>query len=420
MHIAVAATLLLAVVGAEADQNWPDYRGPDHQGHGAAVNLPVEWSESHNVAWKTALPGRGWSTPVIWGEQIWMTTATEEGRSLRALCVERTSGRLLHDVEVFHLEKAGEIHAQNSHASPSPVIEQGRVYIPFGTYGTACLDTADARILWTNQELTLDHQVGPGASPCLYDDLLLFTCDGFDVRYVAALYKADGRLAWKTPRTGVIDKEGTAKKAFVTPLVIRALGRDVALMPGAEWAHAYDPRTGDELWTVKYPGYSNVPRPVYAHGLVYLATGFEKPELWAVRPEGRGDLSGQVVWKVSKQAPARPSPIVVGNELYMVSDTGLLTCLDALTGETHWTRRLGGNFSGSPILADGKLYFCSEEGKTHVLAPGRRFRELAQNQLDGRFMASPVAVGSALFLRTDTHLYRLDQGPAADRVSAAR
>jgi outer membrane protein assembly factor BamB len=420
MHVALATAVLLAASATGGD-NWPDYRGPDKQGHSDAVGLPSEWSEGQNVAWKTALPGQGWSTPVVWGNQLWMTTATDEGRSLRALCVDRTTGKLLHDIEVFHLDKAGEIHTQNSHASPSPVIEEGRVYVYFGTYGAACLDTADGQILWTNRELTLDHQVGPGSSPCLYKDLLLLTCDGTDTRYAAAISKLDGHVVWKTPRSGVIDKPPSSRKSFVTPIVIELEGRDVAIMPGAEWVHAYDPLTGEELWNFKYPGYSNVPRPLYAHGLLYVGTGYDTPEFWAFRPGGAGDISENVVWKANKQAPARPSAIIVGDELYMVSDTGLLTCVDAQTGQKRYTKRLGGNFSGSPIYADGRLYFCSEEGKTHVLAPGKNFEELAENQLEGRFLASPAVAGQAMFLRTDTHLYRIELPPgAAPQVSAVR
>jgi outer membrane protein assembly factor BamB len=228
-------------------------------------------------------------------------------------------------------------------------------------------------------------------------------------------------VVWKTPRSGVIDKPPSSRKSFVTPIVIELEGRDVAIMPGAEWVHAYDPRTGKELWNLKYPGYSNVPRPLYAHGLLYVGTGYDTPEFWAFRPGGQGDISENLVWKVDKQAPARPSAIIVGEELYMVSDTGLLTCVDAQTGEKRYTKRLGGNFSGSPIYADGRLYFCSEEGKTHVLAPGKKFEELAQNELDGRFLASPAVAGQALFLRTDTHLYRIElPAGSAPQVSAAR
>jgi len=410
--VVLAAWLLGAclAVSARAEQDWPQFRGPDGQGHSDSVGLPLTWSETENVAWKTAIPGQGWSSPVILDDQIWMTTALDSGHSLHAVAVDRKTGAIVHDVEVFTVDEPPKIHATNSYASPTPVVERGRVYVHFGTMGAACLDTATGSILWTNHDFTLDHEVGPGSSPTLYADLLLFTCDGCDFRYVAALDKNSGKLAWKTPRSGVIDKPGMNKKAFATPLVIRAGGRDLAIMPGAEWVQAYDPLSGEEIWNVKYPGFSNVPRPVYGHGLVYVCTGFGVPEMWAIRPEGHGDITASnVVWKATKEMPAKPSPILVGDEIYTVNDKGIATCLDAATGAKRWIKRFGGSFSASPIFADGRIYFCSEDGKTLVLAPGRNFEQLAANQLDGRFMASPAVSGKALFLRTDTHLYRIEK-----------
>ncbi len=403
--------LLLGVwlPAAGAGEDWPQFRGPTGQGFSDATDLPVYWSETENVVWKTPIEGQGWSSPTILGGQIWLTTAVDDGHSLHAVCIDRRSGRVLHDVEVFHVDTLPKIHPTNSFASPSPVLEPGSVYVHFGTFGTACLDPRTAKIRWANQELTLDHQVGPGSSPALYKDLLLITCDGIDVQYAVALDKRKGRIVWKTPRSGRIEKSPSEKKAFVTPLVIRAHDRDVAIMPGAEYCYAYEPLTGREIWRLHYPGYSNVPRPTFAHGLLYLATGYDDPEFWAIRPDGQGDITPTaVVWKMDKQAPTKPSSIVVGDEIYLLSDKGVLTCLDARTGEQHWRKRLGGNFTASPVLADGRLYFCGENGKTTVLAPGQEYKELAVNSLDGSFMASPAVAGKAIFLRTDKHLYRIE------------
>lgn len=395
---------------ALAGEDWPQFRGPDGQGHSDSVGLPVTWSESQNVAWKTEIPGQGWSSPVVMDGRVWMTTATDEGCSLRAVCVDLESGRLLHDVEVFHRDKPIEKHATNSYASPTPILENGRVYVHFGTMGTACLDAATAQIIWQNQELELDHQVGPGSSPALFENLLLFCCDGTDVQYAAALDKVTGQLAWKTNRSGVIDKAPDQKKSFVTPLVIRVDGRDLAIMVGAEWAYAYDPRSGQEIWTVKHPGFSVAPRPVFGHGLVVVSTGFMLPQLLAIRPQGAGDITTSgMAWKSDKSVPTKPSPLIVGDELYLISDVGVLTCLDARSGQQHYRRRLGGNFSASPIAADGRIYCCDEDGRTIVFARGRTYQELASNKLSGRFMASPAVVGSSLVLRTDTHLYRIDR-----------
>lgn len=409
----VLAGFVLAMTGlGQAVENWPQFRGPDGQGHADEARLPTTWNTHQNVTWRTILPGIGWSSPVIWGGQIWMTTATEGGRSLRALCVDKASGKLLHDVEVFTRAKPMEIQTKNSHASPTPVIEAGRVYVNFGTSGTACLDTTTGEILWRSTELQLEHLVGPGSSPVLYHDLLVLTCDGSDVQYVAALHKASGKLAWKTPRSGKLREQPDVRKAYCTPLAVSVGGQDQLIIPGADWVYGYEPLTGKELWRVGYLGFSTVPRPVTGHGLVYICTGFMRSELWAIRLGGVGDVTtSHVAWKSTKKMPLKPSPLLVGDELYTVSDTSNLTCFDAQRGKVLWEQRLGGNFSASPIIANGRIYFWSEEGKTTVLATGREFKLLTANELKERIMASPAVSGNTLFLRTDKALYRIEEQP---------
>jgi outer membrane protein assembly factor BamB len=403
--------LLLCSVGvARGGDNWPQFRGPDGQGHSDSTGLPLKWSETDHVAWMAEIPGQGWSSPVVSGNQVWMTTATENGCSLRVICVDRETGRLIHDLEIFHREKPLEIHATNSFASPTPILEDQRVYVHFGTMGTACLDTKTGQIVWQSKELQWDHQVGPGSSPTIYEDLLIFNCDGIDVQFGAALNKHTGALVWKTNRSGVIDKDPDRKKAFVTPLVIDDGKRKLAIMTAAEWVYACDPRTGEEIWNVKHPGFSVAPRPVFGHGLVYVCTGYMLPELFAIRPEGKGDVSEtNVAWKTGKGVPAKPSPLLVGDELYLLSDAGVITCYDAKTGKAHYRQRVGGDFSASPIAADGRIYCCAEDGRTIVFAPGKKYQELAVNQLPGRFMASPAVAGRSLFLRTDSRLYRIEE-----------
>jgi len=393
-----------------ADETWPQFRGPKGDGHSDATDIPLTWSETKNVAWKTEIPGEGWSSPVVAGNQIWMTTATDEGRSLRAIMVDRTTGRVVHNLEIFHRDTPIEKHATNSFASPTPILDGQRVYLHFGTMGTACLDTRTAEVVWQNQELQWDHQVGPGASPTLFENLLLLSCDGTDVQFAAALDKRTGEVVWKTDRSGVIDKAKDQKKSFVTPLVIQVEGRDVAIMTGAEWVYAYDPRTGQELWNVKHPGFSTAPRSVYGHGLLYVCTGYMLPELYAIRPVGTGALPVEnVVWKTDKSVPSKPSPLLIGDELYIISDSGIVTCFDAKTGKQHWRQRLGGNFSASPIYVEGRIYCQDEAGRTVVFAPGKKYEQLAENPLDGRFMASPAVAGKELYLRTDKHLYRIEE-----------
>ncbi|MBI1913364.1 MAG: PQQ-binding-like beta-propeller repeat protein [Planctomycetes bacterium] len=390
--------------------DWPQFRGPDGQGHSSARGLPLRWSEKENVRWKTAIPGLGWSSPVIGDGQVWLTTATGEGHSLRAVCVDAASGRLLRDVEVFRVKDPPPINPKNSYASPTSVLEDGRLYVHFGTLGTACLETASGKILWTNQELRLDHKEGTGSSPILCGDLLIVNCDGLDVQYVAALEKKTGRLAWKVKRTGARSENPDFRKAYSTPLVIRVGGKEQVVSVGADRTSGYDPATGKEIWWVDYNGFSNTPRPVFGHGLVFLCTGYFHPEVWAVRSDGKGDVTKtHVVWRDARQAPANPSPLLVDDILYTVSDTGIVTARTAKTGRQLWSERLGGPVTSSPLDADGHLYSFDEEGKASVLRPGPKFELLARNSLDGRVLASPAVAGRALFLRTDGHLYRIEE-----------
>ena len=394
-----------------AGDNWPQFRGPDQQGRSDAAGVPVRWSETQGVRFKTPIPGEGWSSPVVWGKQVWMTTATEDGHSLRAVCVERDGGRITHDVEVFHLDALEPKNSFNSYASPTPVLEEGRVYVSFGNYGNACLDTTTAKPIWKSRELKLDHKEGPGSSPVIYKDLFLLHCDGTDVQYVAALDKHTGKLAWKTPRTTDFgNRPGDLRKAYDIPLLVTENGQDRIISVGAYRVFCYDPNDGREIWSCVTPGFSVVPRPVYADGVVYVCTGFMTPELWAIRTGGTGDVTNShVLWKSKQGIPQKPSILLVGSELYFVADTGVARCVDAKTGATLWQHRLEGKYTASPVYAGGNIYFFSERGLTTVMRPSRTGPEVvAENQLDGRFMASPAVVDGAMFLRTDKALYRID------------
>ena len=382
-------------------EDWPQFRGPDGQGHSAERSLPVSWSEKENIRWKVPIPGLGWSSPAILGDRIWLTTATERGRSLQAICFDRETGRQKLAVEVFHSGGEEPINEKNSYASPTPLLDGDRVYLHFGPYGTACIRNS-GEILWRTR-LRYTPQHGPGGSPALFEDLLIVSCDGLDIQYVAALDTGTGKMRWKSSRSG--------SQAYVTPLVIEIGGRKQVIAPGAFRATAYEPRTGKEIWWVRYgQGFSNVPRPVFGAGLVFICTGFFEPEVLAVRPDGEKDVTrSHVAWTLKRGAPLTPSPLLAGENLYVVSDNGIATCLDARTGAIHWRERLGGNFSASPVYADGRIYFLNEDGAATVIAPGNQFQKLATNQLDGRTLASIAVSGGALFLRTDRNLYRIEK-----------
>jgi outer membrane protein assembly factor BamB len=394
--------LLFALAVAVPAEDWPEFRGPTAQGHSTERGLPLEWSESRNVMWKVRVPGLGWSSPVVAGGRVWVTSAIKErGGSLRALAFDLETGRELVNAEVFRTRSADPLNAKNSLASPTPVAEGDRVYVHFGADGTAALTTSGETV-WKTR-LPYESQHGSGGSPVLYGDLLIFSADGSDRAFVIALEKQTGKTRWKTSRRQPSDQ------AYSTPLVIRVGDRDEVVSVGAFRAAAYEPESGKEIWRVGYgDGFSNVPRPVFGHGLVFIATGFQQPSLIAVRPDGTGDVTRtHIAWTLRRGAPLTPSPLLVGDELYIVNDGGIVSCLDATTGETRWQHRLDGNFSASPVFADGRIYFLNEEGVATVILPGKEFRMLATNHVDGATLASMAVSAGSIFIRSDTHLYRI-------------
>ena len=404
----VSLSALFAAVAGD----WPEFRGPTGQGHSTAKDLPIRWSATENVAWKTAIPGSGWSSPVLAGGNLYLTTAAPiEGSmdlSLRVLCLSASEGKVLWNNEVFR-EEAGtapRIHSKNGHASPTPIVHDGRVYVHFGHMGTACLHVS-GRTIWQQTGLKYVPVHGNGGSPALVDDLLVFSVDGEKDPYVVALDRGTGEIRWKTPRVTPAER----KFSFSTPFYLTN-GVDRAIIsPGSGAVCAYDPKDGTELWRVRYGnGYSVIPRPVHGHGLLFFGTGYDRPLVYAVRPGGtaRGDLTDtHVAWTLTKGAPNTPSLLLVGDELYFVSDAGIASCVDAKTGTVHWSERLGGNFSASPIYADGKLWFQNEEGVGYVVKPGKTFELLAKNDLGQRTLASYAVTDGALFIRGATDLFRI-------------
>jgi outer membrane protein assembly factor BamB len=400
----IALALVLATAGLAAGDDWPQFRGPTGQGLSSERGLPLEWSETRNVIWKTPVPGLGWSSPVVAAERVWVTTAVKDrGGSLRALAFDVETGREVVNAEVFRTRNVDLLNPKNSRASPTPIVDGDRVYVHFGADGTAALTTS-GEVVWKTQ-FSYESQHGNGGSPALYGDLLIFSCDGSDEAFVVALDKKTGKVRWKTYRHQPWDQ------AYSTPLVIRVGDRDEVVSVGAHRAAAYDPRSGKEIWRVDYAdGFSNVPRPVYGQGLVYIATGFLQPALLAVQPDGAGDVTKtHIAWTLRRAAPLTPSPLLAGDELYVVNDQGIATCLDARSGEPRWQQRLGGNYSASPVLADGRIYFLSEGGVATVIAADKTFRKLATNPLDGATLASMAVSNGSLFIRSDSHLYRIGE-----------
>ena len=403
MFLSFSATILL--VPAAFAENWPEFRGPTGQGISTARGLPFEWSDTKNVAWKQPIPGKGWSSPVLVDGRLYLTTAvTKEGgasQSLRALCLDAANGKTLWDTEVLD-QPITKGHGKNTQASPTPIVEGQRLYVHFGHQGTACLDLA-GKVIWKNTSLPYPPVHGNGGSPILVDDALVFSCDGSTNPFIVALKKADGQVLWKTAR----QTTAARKFSFSTPLVITVNGRKQIISPGSGVVSALDPKNGAELWRVRYEGgYSVIPRPIFGHGLLFIGTGYDRPTVMAIRPDGKGDVTAtHVAWTLVEGAPNTPSLLLAGEELYMVSDKGLASCVDARTGKVHWSERAAGGCSASPTFADGRIYIQDEQGLGVVLKPGKTFEKLAENKLSERTFASYCVAEGTLFIRGEQNLY---------------
>ncbi|MEX0936231.1 MAG: PQQ-binding-like beta-propeller repeat protein [Pirellulales bacterium] len=397
-------------IAATAEADWPQFRGPTGQGISSARNVPIEWSNEKNVVWKQAIPGEGWSSPIVFGGRVYLTAAvrdegSSENLSLQVLALDAFSGQPLWQREVFS-EPAGAlpgIHSKNSQASPTPLVADDRLYVHFGHLGTACLSLEGA-LIWRNTELRYQPVHGNGGSPIVAGDGLVFSVDGQSERFVVSLDRRTGEVLWKTQR----DEKPAKSFSFCTPLLIQVDGQQQIISPGSGVVAAYDPPDGREIWKVRHDGYSVVPRPVYGHGLVYISTGYDSPVLLAIRPDGEGDVTDtHVAWSLRRGVPLTPSLLLAGDELYLMDDRGVATCLDAASGERHWQQRIAGDYSSSPVLVEDRVYVQTERGKSVVFAAETRYRQLATNELGERTLASFAVTDGALFIRGDKHLYRI-------------
>lgn len=423
MRMRATLPLVLTVVLPllAAAQNWPGYRGPGDQGHVDSGKVPTEWSEDKNVAWKVALDGKAWSSPVVWGDRVWVTNADKEGTRLSVVCIDKSSGTVLYDKLLCTVEEPQFCHDFNSYASPSPALEEDVIYLTFGSPYTACLKQETGEVIWERKDFVCDHFRGAGSSPVIYQDLLILPFDGADHQFIVAMDKKTGKTVWRTERsvdyqdldnkTGKPKRDGDLRKAYSTPLIHQVDGQDVLLSLGSMALYAYDPATGKELWRVETIGiHSGSARPVTGHGLIFEAMGWPRSAVIAVRPGGSGNVTeSHVAWRYDRVAPKKPSLVLVDDLLFMVDDGGIAACLEARTGEEVWKERVGGNFSACPLVADGKIYFFDEEGTTTIIEAAREYKLVAQNKLDAGFMASPAVSGDLLILRTKTHLYGIKQ-----------
>jgi outer membrane protein assembly factor BamB len=412
MNRFVLALGVLFIACAVRAADWPQFRGPNSDGNYTGPKLPTEWGTDKNVVWKTPIPGHGWSSPIIWKGKVYLTTAVPkpEGFSLQALCIDAPKGTILWTTEVFieDTKTAPKVHNKNSHASPTPLTDGERLYVHFGHMGTAAL-TLDGKIVWKNDKNKYKPVHGNGGSPILAGDNLVFSIDGGDMQAVLALNKKTGNQAWKT------DRKSTATQpfSFSTPLLIKQGGKELIISPASGFVAAYDAKTGAETWRFRYPvpGYSVIPQPVQGNGMVYVSTSYNNPVVLAIKPNGSGDItSSNLAWSAQKGGPHTPSMLVIGENLFMVTDKGFAAFLDAKTGEVHWSeQRLGGGFSASPIHHDGKIYLTNETGQGWVLAASKEFKEISKSDLKERTFATFAAVDGALYIRTETTLYRFGE-----------
>ncbi|MAD22640.1 MAG: hypothetical protein CMO44_00525 [Verrucomicrobiales bacterium] len=405
--------ILSALIPCFMKADWPQFRGPDGQGHSKEKNVPLEWSDEKNVKWKMAVPGKGFSSPVIFNKQIWMTSAENEGKSLHAICLDKTSGKLIHNIKVITTDNPGPLHRLNGYASPTPAIDKEHVFVHFGPRGTACLNKK-GEVIWKNTNLDYNVIQGGASSPILHNDVLFLTCDGIDFQFLVALEKQTGKVIWKQDRghlEAAAQKRAIAKMSYSTPLIQSVGGTNQLVCSGADHVASYNINDGKEIWWMPYNGFSIVGRPSYGNSLFYVVGSIRQDHfcIYAIQP-GKGQLKNkQIKWKYSKGVPHVSSPILVDTEIYFVHDGGVASCLNAITGELIWNERLGGNYDASPIEIQNRLYFLNREGKTTVLSAGKKFDKLATNQLKGTFKASPAVADEALFLRSDTHLFRIEK-----------
>lgn len=417
---------LLFIAPSFAD--WPAFRGPNNDGiypantDGKPHGFPTEWSEDQNIIWKTPVTGRAWSTPVVMGDQVWVTNATPDGKKMFAVCLDKATGKKLHDLLLFENENPEPLSNHvNGYGSCSPAIDANHVYLHFGSYGTAALDRKTGKKVWERRDLPCQHFRGPGSSLVLHKNLVILSMDGVDTQYLVALDRETGKTIWKTPRTtdfgdleadGKIRGAGDFRKAYSTPNFVTIGGKLQLVSPGAKACYGYDPDTGKELWKITYNGFSNAAAPVFiGNDLALINTGLGKPHLLGLRLDDKmtGDVTkSHIEWDIFKRIPARCSPVVIGRHAYFTSESGILSRLNADQGEIDKFVALKTAFSASAVLADGHLYFADEEGKTYVVKPGPDLEIIATNQLAEGCMASPALDGKAIYLRTKTHLYRIE------------
>ena len=407
--------LCIGFLGSLAIADWPEFRGPNQNGSLSDLQLPTEWGENKNVIWFSPTKGLGWSSPVIAKDRIYFTASFSEGtagtnvdlsgaQSLKLLCLDANSGNPLFEKALLEQPaNAPTIHKKNSHASPTPLLHEGKLYVHFGHQGTVCTDL-EGNIVWSNRENSYPPTHGNGGSPIVVNDLLILTCDGGETPYTLALDLNTGNERWRTPR-GIASERPFS---FCTPQLISVGGKQQIISPGSDIVQSISPIDGSVIWSIRYEGFSVIPRPLYHKGLVYISTGYMSPKLLAIDPTGSGDTTKtHLKWTYKGGVPNTPSFVATGDQILLVSDAGIAASVDATTGKENWKKRIGGNYSASPMLVGDKLYFQGETGEAIVFRVGSELEEIARNSLPGRIFSSYAVFGNDWIIRAEGGVYRI-------------
>ena len=399
-------------------QNWTHFRGSNMDGHAKVKKAPLHWSDSTNIVWKVPVKGKGWSSPVVYGNQIWLTSAAKDGKEFYTLCFDLKTGKKLSENTIFTAEDPQRIHGTNSYATPTPCIEEGFVYVHYGTFGTACINTETFETVWKREDMKVNHMQGPASSPILHKDMLIVHLEGTEDPYVVTLNKRTGETIWKSVRPAEVydPLEPVYRKSYQTPIVIEADGKELLISNAAYLCFAHDVNTGEVVWTIEYGYDSTVSQPLYWNGLVFVNSGWvfldNTPYFtrqYAVDPTGKGDVTEtHVKWMYEDEVPQIPTPVIVDGKMYMVHDRGMVTCLDAMTGKPVWKHELEGNFNSSPVYAAGNIYFINVKGECTIIKPGDSFQQVTQNDINETVKAVPVFVDGKMILRTEGNLYVIE------------
>jgi outer membrane protein assembly factor BamB len=409
---------VLNVVNCQ-QSDWTHFRGDKLNGISAEKSAPLKWNDSLNIAWKTRIEGLGWSSPVVYGSQIWLTSASDDGKQLFANCIDFKTGKEVFRIKVLEPAKVYPKHEMNTYATPTPCIEQGFVYVHFGTYGTVCLSTNDGKVVWNRTDLNCDHVQGPASCPVIYQNMLILHIEGADVQYIVALDKSTGKTIWKTDRPKELyDKlKPIGKKSYMTPIIINVNGRDLLISPGSAACIAYDVHTGEEVWRVVQGEDSTIAMPVTEKGTLFFYSSFvtdkegkQYSELIAVDPTGSGDVTGtKVLWRLKLPVLQLSSPVLRNGLIYNIDSKNNISCIEAETGNVIYSKRLQKKYNASPVIAGGNVYLTSMDGETTIIREGRTFEMAGKNKIEGEVFATPAILRNSVIIRTKDFLLKVSE-----------